>query len=158
MEVEKNYASRGVANTALGLGIGAVAAELIGGGLDGILNHRSNCEGDHTVNRYEAQKDARIAQLETDIKLRDANTYTDGKLLDMYKYVDERLRGVEAQIGQQSVINAQVTANLGCLQQTVAALTNMTKTIIPIDNVCPPPMMRYNSWTAPTTPAASAAG
>lgn len=28
----------------------------------------------------------------------------------------------------------------------------LTKTIVPITNVCPEPMKLYNSWTAPTTP------
>lgn len=42
-------------------------------------NMRSGNGGDsadHYVTRYEAQKDARIAELETEVKLRDANTYT----------------------------------------------------------------------------------
>jgi hypothetical protein len=71
--------------------------------------------------------------------------------LELYKYVDGRFRGIEAQIASQAVVNAQVTANLGCLQNTVAALSALTKTVIPITNVCPEPMPMYNSWTAPTT-------
>ncbi len=118
-------------------------------------NNGGNCEGDHPVNRYEAQKDARIAELETEVKLRDANTYADQKTLAVYQYVDSRMRSVESQISAQAVVNAQVAANLGCMQNTLNTLSGMTKTVIPIDNVCPEPMQRYNSWTAPTTPATS---
>jgi hypothetical protein len=36
------------------------------------------------------------------------------------------------------------------MQNSIAALDGLTKTIIPISNVCPAPMPQYNSWTAPT--------
>lgn len=55
----------------------------------------------------------------------------------------------------QGVINAQVGANIAVAQNNIASLqtelASLTKTIIPIDNVCPTPMKQYNSWTAPTT-------
>ena len=135
--------------------IGTAAALLGGNGIGGLLGNprAGECESDHPVTRYEAEKDAKIAKLETDLKLRDANTYTDGKMLEMYQYVDGRLRSVEAQLCQQSVVNAQVTANLACLQNQVATLSGMTKTIIPITNVCPEAMLLKNSWTAPAAGA-----
>lgn len=130
--------------------IGGAAALLGGNVLNGLFGSRNGeCESDHVVNRYEAEKDAKIAKLETDIKLRDANTYTDGKMLELYQYVDGRLRNVESQLCQQAVVNTQVTANLSCLQNQVATLAGMTKTVIPITNVCPEPMPLKNSWTAP---------
>ncbi len=133
--------------------IGGIATLL---NMAGGFNAVNGCtEGDHTVNRYEAEQASRIAQLETEVKLRDANTYTDQKMLDMYRYLDGRLRGVEGQISAQAVVNAQVAANLSCMQNTLNTLSGMTKTVIPINNVCPEPMQRYNSWTAPTTPATS---
>lgn len=134
--------------------IGGAAALLGGNALNGLFGARTGeCESDHPVSRYEAEKDAKIAKLETDIKLRDANTYTDGKMLELYQYIDSRLRGVEGQLSQQAVVNAQVTANLSCLQNQVATLAGMTKTVIPITNVCPEPMPLKNSWTAPTAGA-----
>lgn len=151
VEVDRSYASKGVAGTALGLGAGAIGLELLRGGFNGILGGNCGCNEDHTVNRYEAGLNSKIALLETEVKLRDANTYTDSKLLEMYRYVDGKFNGIEAQICQQSVVNAQVAANLSCLTNTVNTLSGLTKTIIPIDNVCPPPMERYNSWVAPTT-------
>lgn len=75
----------------------------------------------------------------------------------MYQYIDGKFNNVEAQLCQQSVVNAQVAANLSCLQGTVATLQGLTKTVIPIDNVYPEPMKRYNSWTAPTTDSTASA-
>ena len=148
------YASNGKGN--LGVTLGAVGTGLaaLGGNLGGLFNGlggRSTCESDHVVSRYEAEQSARIAELETEVKLRDANTYTDKKMLEMYQYMDSRLRGVEGQIQQQAVINAQITANISCMQGEIATLNGLTKTVIPIGNVCPEPMARYNSWSAPTT-------
>lgn len=185
MEYENKYASKGVAGAGLGLGIAGTALGVLNGGLGNVLGSlgnnnagavaaeaaipamvglataglasRGTCNEDHTVNRYEASQASRIAELETEVKLRDANTYTDQKMLEMYKYIDGKFTGVEAQLCQQSVINAQVAANLSCLQGTVATLQGLTKTVIPIDNVCPEPMKRYNSWTAPTADNGEAA-
>lgn len=155
MEMENKYASRGVGNTALGLGIGAVAAELLGG-LGGVIGNRTvaGCHEDHPVSRFEAAQQSKIEELTAEVKFRDANTYTDSKLLELYRYVDGRFNGVEAQICQQNVVNAQVTANLSCMQSNINTLLGLTKTIIPIDNICPEAMQRYNSWVAPTTSAA----
>jgi hypothetical protein len=100
------------------------------------------------------QLNASIKELETEVKLRDSNIYTDSKILDLYKYVDGKFAGVEAQICQQSVINTQVAANLSCMQGNISTLMGLTKTIIPITNVCPQPMPEFNSWTAPTTTGA----
>lgn len=167
------FASKGLAGTALGFGIGGTALGVLSGGLGNLLgnlgnggqpavqaavaqdattamlaaaaaigaNSRGTCNEDHTVNRYEAQKDARIAELETEVKLRDANTYTDGKLLEMYKYVDGRLRGVEGQICEQAVWNATQTATVSCIGQQLAQLQGvlggLTKVVIPNGSVCP---------------------
>lgn len=168
MEVErsKEYGSKGMTGTALGLGIGALGVELLRGGLGGILGGNAapattqtaatqtcandaliasllaavgngKCESDHMVTRYDAGKDAEIARLETEIKLRDANTYTDGKMLEMYQYIDGRLRGVEGQIAQQAVYNATNTAALNCMQGQIAQLQSLTKIVVPNSSVCP---------------------
>ena len=162
MEYENHYASKGVAGTGLGLGIAGTALGLMAGGLNnggfGLFsnNARCGCSEDHNINRYEAAQQARIAELETEVKLRDANTYTDGKLLEFYKYVEGKFGGIEAQICQQNVINGQITANLSCMQANIATLMGLTKTVIPITSVCPEPMPQYNSWTAPTAPTTGA--
>ena len=151
--MEMNFASRGVANAGLTTGIIGTALGAMNNGLLGNIfgGGAGVCSDNVAVNRYElglqkdlTNKDMEIAYL----KGRDA-AKTDS--LELYKYVDGRFRIVEAQIAQQAVVNAQVTANLSCLQNSVAALSGLTKTVIPISNVCPEPMAKYNSWTAPTT-------
>ena len=152
VEVEKDN-TRGIAVGGLTTGIiGSALGLLNGGNLGGILGGCNN-GGSAYVTRYDAEKDARIAALETEVKLRDANTYTLGEVNKMRNYVDAKFDAINAQLCSQAVINAQVTANLSCLQNTVNTLSGMTKTVIPIANICPEPMQRYNSWTAPTTTA-----
>jgi hypothetical protein len=159
VEVEKDFASKGVAGAGLGLGIAGTALGLLGGNLGGILggwncgNGYNNGCGNQMVNRYEANQSARIAELETEVKLRDANFYTIGEIGKLRDYVDRRFEGVNASINTQAVINAQVAANLSCLTNTVNTLSGLTKTVIPIDNVCPAPMPALNSWSAPTAGA-----
>lgn len=65
------------------------------------------CSEDHLVNRYDAEKDARIAQLETQVALRDANTFTDQKFIELYKYFDGELRGIRDTLAGQAVKNQQ---------------------------------------------------
>lgn len=149
------YASKGVAGSGLGLGIAGTALGVLNGGLGNLLSGTSNgncgCNEDHWVNRYEAAQSARISELETEVKLRDANTYTLTEMGKLRDYVDHRFSGVEAQLCNQSVLNSQITANISCMQGNIATLMGLTKTIVPITNVCPEPMMRYNSFTVPTT-------
>lgn len=169
------FASKGLAGTALGFGIGGTALGVLSGGLGNLLGNIGNaqpaaqaaqtaadvttsmatmlaamslanrnggaCSEDHTINRYEAQKDARIAELETEVKLRDANTYTDQKLLDMYKYFDGEMKGVRQNLCDQAVWNATQTGTIGCMGQQIAALQGvmqgLTKIVIPNNSVCP---------------------
>ncbi len=158
MEVN-NYASKGVAGTGLGLGIAGTALGVLngmggcGGNLLGGLfggHGGCGCSENTAVNRYElgleqsnAAKDSRIALLESTI-------HTNDKILEVYGYIDGRLRNIEGQIAQQAVVNAQVTANISCMQGNIATLMGLTKTVVPIGNICPEPMPLYNSWTAPT--------
>lgn len=150
VEVEHDN-TRGIAVGGLTTGIiGSALGLMQNGNLGGILGGCNN--GASAYTRYDAEKDARIAELETEVKLRDANTYTLGEVNKMRNYVDAKFDAINAQLCSQAVINAQVAANLSCLQNTVNTLSGMTKTVIPIANICPEPMQRYNSWTAPTAP------
>lgn len=144
VEVEKDN-TRGIAVGGLTTGIiGSALGLLQGGNLGGVL-------GGGGYSRFEAEQAARIAELEGEVKLRDANTYTMGELNKLRNYVDAKFDAVNATLCNQAVVNAQISANLSCMQNTVSTLSGLTKTIIPISNICPPPMEKYNSWTAPTT-------
>lgn len=155
MEFENKFASKGVAGAGLGLGIAGTALGVLNGGLGNILGiggmNANCCNENMPVSRYDAEKDARIAQLETEVKLRDANTYTDGKLNDLRNYVDGRFAAVNDKLCAQAVHNATNDAVLGCLQNQVNTLAGLTKVIVPAANICPTPMPQYNSWTAPTS-------
>lgn len=162
MEYENKHGASGTAKAGLTLGIIGSALGLLNNGnlLGGVANGGNahcGCSEDHFVNRYEAAQSARIAELETEVKLRDANTYTDSKIAELYRVIDGRFGVVESQICQQNVVNAQfvaqVTANIACMQNAIATLNGLTKTVIPITSVCPEPMPQYNSWTAPTAGA-----
>lgn len=149
------YSSNGKGN--LGVTLGAIGTGLgaLNGGLGNLLGGWGNggCHENMPVNRYEASQSARIAELETEVKLRDANTYTLGEVGKLRDYVERRLDIVEHQLCDQKVYNATNTAAISCIQGQVAQLMGLTKTIVPLDNVCPQAMPQYNSWTAPTTGA-----
>ena len=153
MEYENKYASKGVAGAGLGLGIAGTALGVLAGGLNnmGLFNGNNcgNCSEDHYINRYEAEQSARIAELETEVKLRDSNIYTDSKILELYKYVDGKFGVVENQLCEQRVYNATNTAAISCIQGQIAQLASLTKLVIPNASVCP----GWGDVTVSVTPA-----
>lgn len=149
MEFEKEYASKGVGNAGLTTGIIGTALGVLNGGLGNILG--GGCSENMPVNRYELNQQKEITNRDMEIAYLKGRDQAKGDSLELYRYIDGRFRGIEGQIAAQAVTNTQIAANLACLQTSVAALQGLTKTVIPIANVCPQPMAEYNSWTAPTT-------
>lgn len=151
------FASKGVANAGLTTGIiGTALGALNNGMFGGILGGNAGCSENVPVNRYELSQMKEIVDRDSEIAFLKSRDAAKSDSLELYKYVDGRLRGIEGQIAAQAVVNAQITANIGCMQGQIAALNSLTKTVIPIGNVCPEPMQRFNSWTAPTTTAEGA--
>lgn len=134
MDMNHEYASKGVAGAGLGTGIAGLSLGVLnslGGlaGLGGLFGGRTTvtgndaltalmtadllrcrsavpCGGDcDPVTQREMRLVQEIAAKDSQIALRDANTYNDQKALEMYKYVDGRLREVEAQLSAQAVKN-----------------------------------------------------
>jgi hypothetical protein len=141
MEYENHYSSKSQANLNTVLGALGTAA-FVGagtGGLGGIFGNRTACSEDHCVNRYEAAQAARIAELETEVKLRDANTFTMGEMGKLRDYVDGKFASVEREICDQRVFNTATTAALNCTNSQVAQLMALTKLIVPIASICPTP-------------------
>ena len=140
VEVERDN-TRGIAGAGLGLGIAGTALGLLNGnGLGGILggwNNGAMCHENMPVNRYEAAQSARIAELETEVKLRDANTYTLGEMNKMRDYVDRRFDKIECQVNGQAVYNATNIATVNCLAGQVSQLMALTKLVIPNGSICP---------------------
>jgi hypothetical protein len=145
MEYENKYANKGVAGTALGLSIGALGYEALRGGFGGLFGGNSvACHEDHLINRYEASQSARIAELETEVKLRDANTFTMGEMGKLRDYVDGRFSAVEHELCDQRVYNATNTAAISCIQAQIAQLASLTKLVVPNSSICP-------GWSTTTT-------
>ena len=160
MEHENAYSSNGKGNLGVTLGAIGTGLGLMSGGLGnvgGLFGGAKSCSEDHTVNRYELGLQQEVAAKDTKIALLESNIYTDAKISDVYERLNTKFDGkiacLEGAIAQQAVYNATNTGTLSCLQGQVAALQALTKTIVPITNVCPEPMALYNSWTAPTATA-----
>lgn len=153
--MEMNFASKGVGAAALTTGIigtAGTALNLLNGGLGGLFGGNCACHENTAVNRYELSQEKEIANKEAEIVYLRGRDAAKTDTLELYKYVDGRLRGIESQICNQAVVNANITANISCMQTAIAGLQALTKTVIPIGNVCPEPMPAFNSWTAPTAP------
>ena len=155
--MEMDFAKRsteGIATGGLTTGIIGTALGAMNSGLFGNLFGGNNCCSENTaVTRYDLGLEKEIANKDMEIAYLRGRDAAKTDSLELYKYVDGRFRQVESQIAAQAVVNAQITANISCVQASVAALQGLTKTVIPIGNVCPEPMAKFNSWTAPTTTA-----
>jgi hypothetical protein len=150
--MEMDFASRGVGNAALTTGIIGTVGTAMNTGILGNLFGGGNaaCHENTAVNRYELNLEREITNRDAEISYLKNRDAAKSDALELYKYVDGRFRGIEAQIASQAVVNANISANLSCLQNSVAALQGLTKTIIPIGNICPSVMPEFNSWVAPT--------
>jgi hypothetical protein len=137
MEVEhKEYASKGVAGSGLGLGIAGTALGLLGGnGLQGLFG--GGCGNNAVVNRYESDLLSKISALEADVKLRDANTYTMTKMGELRDYVDAKFDKVDARLCKQGEWNTAQSAALNCMNGQIAQLFGLTKLVVPNASVCP---------------------
>jgi len=127
------YASRGVANTALGLGIAGTALSAItgAGGLAGILgvgprNAPPPDPGDRPVTRYEMGLIQQINAKDNEIVSLKAAQYT-----------DQRAEGLQAQISQQLAFNATAIETMKNQQEQIAELRGITRLVVPNRNVSP---------------------
>ena len=134
------YASKGVGSaglttgiigTALGAMNGGILPNLFGGGCN------NNCSENMAVNRYEASQNARIAELETEVKLRDANFYTLSEMGKLRDYVDGKMSCIESQLCDQKVYNATLNSTVSCISGQIVQLYGLTKLVIPNGSVCP---------------------
>ena len=162
------FASKGVAGSALGLGIAGLSVGLLNNNGNGLLGGLFNSGCQQQVGmlqselaqlRAEKYSDQSIAAVYT--ALRNETQALSDRLLDKYispisqEIADIRVReaNTNAKIAEVGCLaNTGITAlqgQINCLTQTV---NGITKTVVPITSVCPTPMPQYNSWTAPTTP------
>lgn len=125
-----NVAKAGLTTGIIGSALGAINSGLLNGG--GILGGMpgGGCSEDHCVNRYEAGQQARIAELETEVKLRDSNIYTDSKMLEMYKYFDGELKDVRSTLCAQAVHNQKTADSFDMVRNDVICCKNELYTAI----------------------------
>lgn len=130
--VAKAGLATGVVGTALGVLNGA------GGllGWNGLMGNPAMMASDNQfVNRYEIgnqidctkqlmEKDLKIAELNTEVKLRDSNIYTDQKSLELYRYIDSQLNAINSNLSAQAVQNQAtkdsfqiVNERIGCVKR-----------------------------------------
>ena len=143
MEMNKEYASKGVAGAGLGTGIASLSLGVINSlvGLAGLGGGRATaaqndvltavmtsellrgrsavpCGGDcDPVTQREMRLVQEIAAKDSQIALRDANTYGDQKALEMYKYMDGRFREIEGELSKQAVQNQATKDSFQLLQE-----------------------------------------
>lgn len=160
MEVERReYASKGVAGTGLGLGIAGTALGLLSGGngFGGVLG------GGGAVNAL-AEKDAEIAQLKAERYSDNAAAEQSNRLLQNYlkPYGDaiaanqvtvakmqaeidclKATQDLKTQLVEKDIALVKqemaccCTANATAIAQVQAILSGLTKTVIPNGSVCP---------------------
>ena len=116
VEVDRSYASKGVAGAGLGLGIAGTALGLLNGnGLGGILggwgcNNGWNagvCSENMPVSRYELGQESKIADLQAQIALRDANTYNDQKTEDSFVLARQDISAVKRELMDRINLEAE---------------------------------------------------
>lgn len=145
MQMNKEYASKGVAGAGLGAGIAGLSLGVLNslGGLSALAGawNRPAVQNDvitaaltasmlqgracpapcgsdcDPVTQRELRLTQTIAEKDSQIALRDANTYGDQKALEMYKYIDGRFREVEAEIASQKVQNQAVKDSFKLTEQ-----------------------------------------
>lgn len=160
----ENVASAGVGGAGLGLGIAGTALGLLnssgnGNGILGGLFGGSN-QTNTLMSELAKEKAERFAE-KTGAEIYNAMFSQYKELAQATTGIDKRVSALEvAGPLREQLVNqridcccSQMSAGLAALQNVVA---NITKTIVPITSVCPQPMPQYNSWTAPTAPAAGA--
>ena len=158
----QSVASAGVGGSALGLGIAGLSVALLNGGLNGILGGGRSC-GQGVATTTDLAYAQELAKKDSEIALLKSEQNTEVKIADVY---DRLVSKINANYKEQADWNAQQmvnncqmssaiavnTNNISALQSSVAAIT---KVIVPKSVICPEVMERYNTWTAPTTPASN---
>ena len=117
------FASKGVAGAGLGTGIAGLSLGVLNSGLlNGVLGGGNCCHENMPVNRYEAEQQAKIAKLESDLALRDATTYVLGETGKLRDYFETKFDRIECQLSDQKAYNAANNAALGCINGQIAQL------------------------------------
>lgn len=152
VEIEKDYASKGVAGAGLGLGIAGTALGLLNGGIPGLLggwNGANMCHENMPVNRYELSMQNELTNKNMEIAYLRGRDAAKTDSLELYRYIDGKFACVEREMADQRVYNATNNAALSCIQGQVAQLYGLTKLVVPNGSICP----GWGDVTVSITPA-----
>lgn len=159
MEMNKEYASKGVAGAGLGTGIAGLSLGVLnaaGGlaGLGGLFGGRNTaaqndaltavmtaellrgrsyapCGSDcDPVTQKELEMAQEIAALKTQNALKDADAYTDQKNLEMYRYIDGQIKEIASTLSAQAVQNQATKDSFQLLQERMDCCCNKLQTAI----------------------------
>lgn len=153
VEVEKDYASKGVAGAGLGTGIAGLSLGVLNamGGLGALaLGNRNavpttpvmpampygmgwgfgGCSENTPVSRYELDREQQLAAKDSEIALLKANTYNDQKALELYAYIDGQLKEIRKTLCDQAVHNQRTEDSFTLARQDIAAVkSDLTREI-----------------------------
>ena len=149
VEMEKEYASKGVAGAGLGTGIAGLSLGVLNamGGLGALAMGNRNqtipvvpaapygwngwngwngyggcCSDNMPVTRYDMDKDRDIAAKDAEISLLKANIYNDQKTLELYAYVDGQLKDIRQSLCNQAVHNQRTEDSFALVRQDVESV------------------------------------
>lgn len=152
------YASNGKGNLGVTLGAIGTGLNLVNNGmglLGGVAAGCHNTDGGRYVTKDELDYVQTIAAKDAELSLLKSEQNTEIKIADVYERLIARINAdqrAQADVNAaQAVYNANSNSAIAVLQNQICVLNGLTKTIVPITNVCPEPMPAKNSWTAPTT-------
>lgn len=169
-----DYASKGVAGSALGLGIAGLSVALLNGGVGNLFgNLNTNRVATSVENQYVSSLQAENAMLKAEnysdkvAKEVYAQTLTDNQNLrnDLVAFVKSENEKAELReqilIGKINEVALTTKGRFDALDNTINCLSgqvnrntqsinNITKVVIPKEAICPEVMERFNSWVAPT--------
>lgn len=154
VEVEKDYASKGVAGAGLGTGIAGLSLGVLNamGGLGALAMGNRNqtvpvvpatpygwggwngyggcCSDNMPVTRYDMDKEHDIAAKDAEISLLKANIYNDQKDLKLYAYIDAQLKEIRKTLCDQAVHNQRTEDSFTLARQDIAAVkSDLTREI-----------------------------
>lgn len=110
----------GVVLGSIGTGLGALNAMGGTGALGGLFGGGNNAY----INRYEAEQQAEIERLRTEVALRDSTIHTDGKSLEFYRYFDGELKDIRKTLCDQAVLNEKTAGAFALVKSDMEANRN----------------------------------
>ena len=141
VDVEKEYASKGVAGAGLGTGIAGLSLGVLNamGGLGALALGNRNlahpmpygavgyagaavCSENMPVSRYELDREQKLAAKDSEIAMLKANTYNDQKTLEVYAYIDGQLKDIRKTLCDQAVHNQRTEDSFVLVRQDVASV------------------------------------